>query len=126
MATTKKSEWHTGHALRTLIGEGRRTVEEAAMHLGVASATLYRYYNQPELPDRIVHKIAPKLGVSADWLKSGRGERIVAGPLLEVSVEQRVERMIAVHIRNVERETRVLAAKIVKLTSNLDVLDGVD
>jgi len=123
MGTTKRG-WHAGEALREILGEGSKTTEEAATDTGVAAGSLYRYYRSPEMPLRVAKRIAPKLGLRVEWLMTGRGEKYDAHPLLEVSVEQRLERIMRVYLRSVERETRTMLTKVVKLTSGLDVLDG--
>jgi AcrR family transcriptional regulator len=123
MGATKRG-WHAGEALREIVGEGRVTAEEAATELGVASGSLYRYFRTPEMPLRVAKRIAPKLGLRVEWLMTGRGEKYEAHPLLEANVEQRIERIMRVYLRSVERETRTMLTKVVKLTSNLDVLDG--
>lgn len=121
MATTTKHAWHTGHALQQLIGEGRKTIEEAASGFGVSAATFYRYFQQERLPDRIVRRLAEHFGVAHEWLASGRGERVASPTLAAVSIERQIERMLRAYHRAVERETRTLAAKIVKATSALDI-----
>jgi transcriptional regulator with XRE-family HTH domain len=116
--------WHAGHALKELVGDGRLSAEEAAQQLGVASASLYRYFRAPELPARVAKRIAPRLGVSVDWLMTGRGEKFDAHATLEAAIEQRLERLVTLYLRQVDRETRSLVAKVVRITSALEVFDG--
>lgn len=125
-ATARKAPWHTGRELAKMVGEGRQKAEEAGQLMGVSANTVYRWMNEPALPERIVRKIADSYGVAEQWLSSGTGEKFTETELKEAALERRLERIIVIHVRNYEREIRRLVGRSVKIVSGMDVLDGGD
>lgn len=68
------AKWHTGEAVRDLIGIGRTPVEAAALEMNTSSTTLYRWFLRGEdWPEHLVSRVADYLGVRKEWLESGRG-----------------------------------------------------
>lgn len=125
-ATTRKAPWHTGRELANMVGEGRQKAEEAGHLMGVSANTVYRWMNEPALPDRIVRKIADAYGVAEQWLSSGTGAKFGETEVKEAALERRLERIIVIHVRQYERDIRRLIGRSVKIVSGMDVLDGGD
>lgn len=131
MATTHKatplpSNWHTGKALQQLATRGRLAAEAVATDLGVSSATLYRWYRQRELPERVIEKIALHFGVQPEWLRTGTGPKHVNPSGQAAAIERRAERLMLLYEAELKRTARRYTVALTKAVAGVDILTGLD
>lgn len=75
---TPATPWHTGEAVREILGESNRAKASAAMAMGTTITTLYRWLRDQEWPQRNIEKAAAYFGVSEEWLMFGTGDKYVS------------------------------------------------
>lgn len=108
--------WHTGKTVRRLIGKGRAPLENAALELNTSSTTLYRWCLKDEWPEHLLDRMADYLGVNAEWLRTGKGDKLAGGMLqdgqLDKHLQHLYDRMQFDIGRIVKRYTREIVAAV--------------
>lgn len=110
--------WHTGKEVRRLIGKGRSPLENAALELNTSSTTIYRWCLRPDWPDHLVDRMAEYLGVSPDWLRTGKGERLAGGVLQDGSLDRHLQHLLERYLYDVERVTKRYTREMVAAVKN--------
>ena len=71
--------WHTGETVQRLLDERGISHAQFSMDIGISSAGLYNHRKRNKWNANYGYRAAKALGVNAQWLQTGEGEKFPVG-----------------------------------------------